>query len=121
MRLGSEESSYEYICTHIDEFMIVSMMPERIMEEIQRVYAVKSIGTPEYYIGNDYRQDKHGRWMVGFKKYLNQAISRVELIFGLLRPHTNLLETGDHPEMGESGLLGDDDHGKYQMLFGMLV
>jgi hypothetical protein len=62
MRLGSEESDYEYICTHVDDSMIVSRMPERIMEEIQRVFAVKWVGPPEYYFGNDYKQDKHGRY-----------------------------------------------------------
>jgi hypothetical protein len=61
MRLGSEERNYKYICTHVDDFMIVSLNPERIMEEIQRVYAVRSIGPPEYYFGNDYQQNKNGR------------------------------------------------------------
>jgi hypothetical protein len=51
--------------------------------------------------------------MIRCKKYLNEAISRVELMLGVLWPHTNPLETGDHPEMDDSRLLGDDDHREY--------
>jgi hypothetical protein len=46
--------------------------------------------------------------MIENNKYLNEAISRFELMFGVLWPHTSHLETGDHPEMDESILLRDD-------------
>ena len=51
MRLDKENKLYEYVCTHVDDFMIVSMNPEKVMEQIQSVYTVKSIGPPEYYLG----------------------------------------------------------------------
>jgi hypothetical protein len=57
MHLGSEESDYEYICYHVDDLMIVSKRPERIMEEIQRVYAVRLVGPPEYYLGSNNKED----------------------------------------------------------------
>ena len=58
---------YEYLCTHVDDFMIASKKPEIAMEEIQSVHLVKdsSKGPPDYYLGNDYKQDKQGQWCIG--------------------------------------------------------
>ena len=120
MRLDKENNLYEYVCTHVDDFMIVSMNPEKVMEQIQSVYTVKSIGPPEYYLGNDYKKDKKGRWRIGCKKYLQEAISRVETMFGHLKKYSNPTATGDEPELDDSDLLSDDEHRKFQMLIGML-
>ncbi len=86
IRLDKESNLYEYICTHVDDFMIVSKHPDKVMDEIENVYFVKdsSKGPPDYYLGNDYKRDKKGRWCIGCKKYLTEAIRRVEEIFGQL-------------------------------------
>jgi hypothetical protein len=97
------------------------MHPEKVMEQIQSVYTVKSVGPPDYYLGNDYKRDRKGRWMIGCKKYLKAAISRVDVMFGEVRKYFNPTETGGEPELDDSELLGEDDHRKYQMLIGMLV
>ena len=41
IRLDDSKQHYEYICTHVDDFMICSKNPERIMEELSSVYKVK--------------------------------------------------------------------------------
>eukprot|EP00957_Ditylum_brightwellii_P107962 8236012-Ditylum_brightwellii.AAC.2 len=66
---------YKYICTHVDDFMICSKNPEKVMMEIEFIYLVKdsSKGPSDYYLGNDYKQDKKGRWCIGCKKYLDEA------------------------------------------------
>jgi hypothetical protein len=101
--------------------MIVGRDPKDIMEAIQAIYAVKPIGPPEYYLGNDYKKDRKGRWCIGCKKYLKEAIKRVESMFGSLKKHSHPEETGDHPELDESKVMDDDGHRKYQMLMGILV
>ena len=122
IRLDESGKMYEYLCTHVDDFMIASRKPETAMEEIQSVYLVKdsSKGPPEYYLGNDYKQDKHGRWCIGCKKYLTEAIIRIEKMFGELPKKATPMEDGDHPEEDDSEILGDTDHQKYQMLMGIL-
>jgi hypothetical protein len=67
------------------------------------------------------QEDRKGRWCIGCKKYLKEAITRVEAMFGSLKKHANPSETGDHPEMDASKILGTEDHQKYHMLIGMLV
>ena len=67
MRLDETGKMYEYICTHVDDFMICSKKPEQVMKQIESIYLVKesSKGLPGYYLGNDYKKDKKGRWCVG--------------------------------------------------------
>ena len=121
IRKSEDGTHYEYICTHVDDFMIVSKRPDLIMEMMQAIYKVKTIGPPDYYLGNDYKKDRRGRYCIGCKKYLVEAISRVERMFGTLKKYAIPSVTGDHPEEDTSELLSDDEHRKYQMLIGILV
>jgi hypothetical protein len=119
-RLAEDESHYEYVCTHSDDFMIVSKKPEAVMEALEEVYVIKAKGPPDYYLGNDYKKDSRGRWAIGCKRYLKEALSRVETMFGILTKKSVPLPGGDHPEMDTSAVLNDDEHRKFQMLIGML-
>ena len=111
---------YEYLCTHVDDFMIVSKKPQIIMKALEDIYTIKGQGPPDYYLGNDYKKHKGNRWAIGCQKYLKEAIARVESMFGTLRKHSVPLPGKDHPEEDQSDILGDDKHRKYQMLIGML-
>jgi hypothetical protein len=119
-RLSEDESHYEYVCTHSDDFMIVSKKPEAVMEALEEVYVIKEKGPPDYYLGNDYKKDSRGRWVIGCKIYLKEALTRVETMFGILTKKSVPLPSGDHPEMVTSAVLNDDEHRKFQMLIGML-
>ena len=104
-RLDETAKYYEYVCTHVDDFMVVSKNPEKIMKEIETVFKVKddSKGPPDYYLGNDYKRDSQGRWCIGCKKYLKEALIRVESIMGInLLKRNRPIEVGDHPEEDES-------------------
>ena len=116
-----ETDSYQYICSYVDNFMIVAKDPIKIMCKIHGIYMVKSICPPQYYLGNNYKKDKHGRWCIGCKKYINEAITRVKSIFGALKKFDNPSETGNHPELDNLAALDDTEHQKYQALIGMLV
>ena len=121
IRLNKDGECYDYVCTHVDDFMIVGKDPQAVMDLIQSIYAIKSIGPPDYHLGNDYKKDKKGRWCIGCKKYLVETIKQVERMFGSLKKYSNPMETGDHPELDNSKVLNDDGHRKFQMLMGILV
>eukprot|EP00957_Ditylum_brightwellii_P155093 11805651-Ditylum_brightwellii.AAC.1 len=55
IRLGADKKSYEYICTHIDDFCIFSKQTDDVMAQIKVAYRVKLIGPPKYYLGNDFK------------------------------------------------------------------
>ena len=120
IRLSADGKSYEYICTHVDDFCIFSMNPQPIMDQIKSIFTVKSEGPPEYYLGNDFKTDSKGRWCIGCRTYIKEGIRRIEAIFGSLQKRDIPMVTGDHPEMDETDILSDDEHTKYQMLIGML-
>jgi hypothetical protein len=120
IRLAADKKSYEYICTHLDDFMIVSSDAQSAMDALKETYTIKSEGPPDYYLGNHYKKDKKGRWCFGCKRYLTEAIVRVQSMFGMLSKHSTPLPAGDHPEMDDSPLCSDDGHRKFQMLMGML-
>ena len=115
IRRDSELNAYEYICTHVDDFIIVYKKLEWVMEEIKSVYGVKdsSKGPPEYYLGNDYKRDNKGRWCIGCIKYLVEAVKRIESIFGELPKKDTPMPDGDHPELETLSPLNDEDHRKY--------
>ena len=57
--------------------MIASKKPDVIMDLIKKEYHIKGEGPPEYYLRNDYKTH-NGRYAVGCKKYIKEAVSRVE-------------------------------------------
>jgi hypothetical protein len=75
---------YEYICTHVDNFTIVAKLPAAIMKDLQEIYTINEelITKPHYdYLGNNYKKDKKGHWCIGCKRYLKEAILRVEKMY----------------------------------------
>jgi predicted metal-dependent RNase len=101
--------------------MTVGKDPKAMMEMTQAIHAVKSIGPPDCYLGNDCKKDRQGRWCIKCKKPLMEAIKRVERMFGALKKWTNPMETGDHPKLDESKVMNNEGHQKHQMFMGMLV
>jgi hypothetical protein len=78
-----DKKAYEYICTHVDNFMIVATLPAAIMKDLQDIYTIneESILEPDYYLGNDYKKDKKVCWCMRCKKYLKEAVLRVEKMY----------------------------------------
>jgi hypothetical protein len=122
IRKHKDGKSYEYVCTHVDDFQIASKDPTEIMKQIQDIYLVKpdSIGPPDYYLGNDYKKDDKGRYAIGCKKYIKESLRRVQAKFGNIPKQSVPMANDDHPEMDASPLLDDDGHRDYQMLMGIL-
>jgi hypothetical protein len=59
--LNVSGDAYDYLCTHVDDFMICAKDAKMIMDCINSVYTIKDIGPPDYYLGNDYKKDRRGR------------------------------------------------------------
>ena len=116
------KDGYDYICTHVDDFKVVAHDAGMWINRIASTFLIKSHGPRNYYLGCDYKyHDGEDMWTYGGTTYTNEAIARVERIYGTLaKESTPLPVTELHPELDTSPLLGLDDHRKYQMLLGML-
>jgi len=53
---------YEYVCTYVDDLLIMSKNPMAIIDELKKEYPLKGVGAPEYYLGGDIvsHRDKDG-------------------------------------------------------------
>eukprot|EP00957_Ditylum_brightwellii_P053169 4031585-Ditylum_brightwellii.AAC.1 len=120
IRFTADKRSYEYICTHIDDFCIFSKYVDNVMAQIKAAHTVKLVDPPEYYLGNDFQHKSKGRWCIGCKKYNAEVMTRVQQMFGNLTKRDIPMVTGDHPEMDDSKVLNRADHQKYQRLQGIL-
>ena len=110
---------YDYILTVVGDLLIYSKEPMKIIEDLETRYNLKSVGTPEYYIGADLKKDAQGRWTIGSSTYLKNVCDKIESLYDTkLRNVGSPLNAGDHPETDESDFLTGEDITKYQMLCG---
>ena len=74
MREREEKNGYDYICTHVDDFKIVTKDPERWKLLISAAFLLKSIGPPAYYLGNDYNfSPSENAWVLSCATYLKNV------------------------------------------------
>ena len=53
------------------------------------------------------------------KTFISNICERIERLMGVvLKSYETPRETGDHPEIDDTGFLNNDDHSKYRMLIG---
>lgn len=123
MRLRDDDTGYDYICTHVDDFKIIAKDPQHWMDKIQMKFKLKSVGPPSYYLGNNYHwSESHGAWTTSCTTYITECIRKIEAdeyFRGELIKHNTPIPDKVHHEMDESELLDDMGIKKFQMLIGM--
>ena len=118
-------SHYEYICTYVDDLLIMSKDPMAIIKELEKEYPLKGVGTPEYYLGCDVTTYKGPNGHMGIttsaKTYIKCVCEKIEPLMGWkLRNYGSPMEQEYHPKLDESALLDLDDISKYRMMVGSL-
>ena len=93
-------SHYEYICTHVDDFMIASRDPNKVMDQLLKIYEIKNIGSPTMYLGADI-ESKDGFWTISSKTYVKEKLQKVKSIFGDIKIYNTPMMVDDQPEMDE--------------------
>jgi hypothetical protein len=48
-----KSSHYEYLATYVDEILIWSKDPIAVIKSLKKIYMLKSVGIPEYYLGGN--------------------------------------------------------------------
>jgi hypothetical protein len=79
---------YEYVLCYVDDLLVVSEHPKRIMESLEAKYVLKagSVGKPTTYLGakvSKYRLEHSDnpdkvRWSLSAEDYVNRAVKDVE-------------------------------------------
>lgn len=116
---------YEYIATYVDDLLVMSRDPMKIIAEIQKDYILKGVGQPEYYLGGNVEQ-LDDQWVkeglhtaLGSRTYIRNVVEKLEAMIGkkFAKQKVPIPETV-HPELDESPLLDPTRAGWYRAFIG---
>ena len=120
IKQAANSESYEYIASHIDDFVIVSKTPEIYIKKLQEAFPIRNIErNPTSYLGNDLTLNKNKTMKVSMTKYINETIRRFEQKHGTLRKENVPHSPNDHPEEDDSPNLNDEKRTLYQSIIGV--
>lgn len=118
-------SRYEYMAHYVDDLLIFSKDPMKIMDELKEDYALKSVGVPEYFLGGDIEEldpswHKEGiKTSLSAKTYAHNIVEKFEKLFqSEFRKYKTPMSEEYHPEIDESPLLDASDISVYRGLIG---
>ena len=133
---------YEYVATYVDDILVFSRDPMKIIKEVQTKFTLKDIGKPEYYLGGNFHtvrnidlketdNDEKGhhlsrKWLkediktaFSARTYVQQSIKKLEGMMGYeFRLEKSPMLESLHPEIDESALLDPESHSKFRSLIG---
>ena len=118
---------YEYIGTYVDDLLIASKNPAKIIEDFEAI-----LGIPEYYLGADIIQAKAEwaiepiDWIISSITYTKNVIAKFEQLMGDGNPKYSFREYKTptdkeyHPELDDSPLINAELQNRYQSMVGSL-
>ena len=81
-------SHYEYVSVYVDDLIISSKNPMKIIDELKKVgnFKLKGVGVPEYYLGGNVdraaKLDKDGcRTKISARTYILNVCEKIERVF----------------------------------------
>ena len=120
IREHKDGKTYEYVCSYVDDFILFSKSPYKIMKKLEDVYTIKDIGPPDYYLGNDYKTHRR-HYSVGCKKYISHVLPKLRDIHGDFVNRKTPCDKDAHLELDQSPLLSLVQHRQYQQLVLSLI
>ena len=51
--IQDKRDHYEYLASYVNDILVWSKDPMAVMEDLKKVYTMKGVGIPEYYLGGD--------------------------------------------------------------------
>jgi hypothetical protein len=117
------DDHYEYIAVYVDDLMIASKDPGKLVDTLTNEYKfkLKGSGPVTFHLGCDWFRDEDGVLCFAPRKYIVKMIANYERLFGRKpKPYASPLTGGDHPEIDDSGLLDLAGVSIYQSLIGSL-
>ena len=117
IQLREMRDTYEYIATYVDDLLIVSEEPQKIIQGQKNKFMlkIKGDGSLEYHLGCDYKLHKDGTLVAQPTRYINKILESYKKMF----PNENFintkspLEKNDHPELDNSELCNEELITKY--------
>ena len=122
--LRERRNKYEYIDIYVDDLLIASEEPQKIIQDLEDKFMlkIKGDGPLEYHLGCDYKLDKDGTLVAQPTKYINKILDSYKKMF----PNNHFinarspLEKHDQPELDNSELCNEEQITKYMSMIGQL-
>ena len=114
---------YEYIAVYVDDLLIASRDPQKVIDMLKdkNKFKLKGTGPIEFHLGCDFFRDRDGVLCMAPKKYIDKCVGNYERMFGEKpKKAASPLVKGDHPELDTSDLLDTAGQKTYQSLIGSL-
>jgi Reverse transcriptase (RNA-dependent DNA polymerase) len=117
---------YEYIARFVDDVIAFSKDPMSIMKELEKVYVMKGVGKPQYYLGGDVIElgepwDKEGIFTAfSAETYIKNCLPKLAAMCGMkeFKKYNTPISEELHPELDTSELLAPLEISKYKSLIG---
>jgi hypothetical protein len=124
----ASDGSYEYIASYVDDLIVISKEPMKVIDKFKEVYSLKGVGTPEYYLGGNFHQvedpilqERGIRTALSAETYIKNATERFERMFGGdIRESKFPMHEGAHPESDTSEYLTPEMATQYRAVIGSL-
>jgi hypothetical protein len=124
----AKDETYEYIASYVDDIIVISKDPMSVITKFKEEYALKGVGTPEYYLGGNFHQvedpkltEKGIRTALSAGTYIANSIEKFERMFGgEIRESRFPMHEGAHPESDTSDFLSSEMATQYRAVIGSL-
>ena len=86
-----KSSHYEYLATYVNDIRIWSNDPMAVIKSFDKIYLLKNVGFPEYYLDGNVEflgeswKDQGLGLVLSAKTYIQNVIPKFEHLFG--KPH----------------------------------
>lgn len=121
-RKSDDYYGYDYIATHVDDFIIAAKRPAEYMSQIEQEFLVRNKeDSPKYYLGNSYvRRGNNERYLhVSSKKYVAEVLDKYQAKYGAIRKENIPMSPEAHPELDDSPLLKEEGIRHFQHIIGV--
>jgi hypothetical protein len=116
-------SHYEYLATYVDDILIWSKDPMAVIKCLEKIYLLKNVDIPEYYLGGnvEFLSDAWKNQGLGLaissRTYIKNVIPKFENLSGKeLKPIKTPTSEGHHPEVDNTPLCTEKDSAKYRSM-----
>ena len=117
---------YEYLATYVDDILIFSKNPMKVIEDLKTQYNLKGVGEPQYYLGGDIiihaneHWDKQGITMaLSAETYIKNSVESLERqLDKQFGSSSTPMSEADHPELNDSPLCTPKEATLYRLMVG---
>ena len=113
-------NTYEYLATHVDDILVASKEPWKIIEQIEEHFNLRNkTDQPEYYLGMNFKRTENGKIHISGTKYIQEMLRKYQEENGSLRKEKVPLRKDLHPEEDITELCDAPGIREFQKIIGI--